>query len=120
MNRISHVVQRGLWVALIGILMGAPAALAGDEPSKQGTAPSGDVQERGIQRGTFGGPLPGRMTPGGGTMTPGGTVSALTKAECTGLGCKAVTDNTCPDVGALRERCVCKAGTKGVCIDAVK
>jgi hypothetical protein len=60
------------------------------------------------------------MAPAGKAFTPGPTFSALTKAECYGLGCKAVTDNTCPDVGALKERCICKAGTKGVCIDAVK
>lgn len=50
MNRLSHVVGRALVLGLIWILMGAPAALAGDEPSKQDTAPSGDVQDRGIQR----------------------------------------------------------------------
>ena len=77
---------------------------------------TGKVEERGLSRV----PTLGRMAPGGRVLTPGGTFSALTKAECYGLGCKAVTDNTCPDVGALRERCKCKAGTKGVCIDAVK
>jgi hypothetical protein len=57
MKRLSHVVGRGLMLGLIWILMGAPGALAADEPGKQGTAPSGDVQERGFQRGTFGGQL---------------------------------------------------------------
>lgn len=79
-------------------------------------SPSPEIGERGLSRA----PMPGRMVPGGSVVTPGGSFSALTKAECTGLGCQAVTDNTCPDVGALRERCVCKGGTKGVCIDAVK
>jgi hypothetical protein len=83
---------------------------------KEGISDAGKVEERGLSRV----PMPGRMAPGGRVLTPGATFSALTKAECTGLGCKAVTDNTCPDVGALRERCICKAGTKGVCIDAVK
>lgn len=84
---------------------------------KQGmTGDAGQVEERGLSRA----PMPGRMAPGGKVLTPGATFSALTKAECTGLGCKAVTDNACPDVGALKERCICKPGTKGVCIDAVK
>ena len=86
------------------------------EEQKGEKSDTGKVEERGLSRV----PTLGRMAPGGGVLTPGGTFSALTKAECTGLGCKAVTDNTCPDVGALRERCTCKAGTKGVCIDAVK
>ncbi|MBM2846708.1 MAG: hypothetical protein HW407_2020 [Bacteroidetes bacterium] len=86
------------------------------EGQKAGIDDAGKVEERGLSRA----PMPGRMAPGGKVLTPGATFSALTKAECTGLGCKAVTDNACPDVGALRERCICKAGTKGVCIDAVK
>jgi hypothetical protein len=70
MKHLSHVVGRGLVLGLIWILMGAPGALAADEPSKQGTAPSGDVQERSIQGGTFGGPLsPATKSPG--TTTTG-------------------------------------------------
>jgi hypothetical protein len=57
MKRLSHVVGRALVLGLIWILMGAPGALAADEPSKQPAAPPGDAQERGIQRGTFGGPV---------------------------------------------------------------
>lgn len=101
-----------------------PVTQAADTPAPSTTVEeqtiekndAGQVEERGLSRV----PIPGRMAPGGRVLTPGATFSALTKAECTGLGCKAVTDNTCPDVGALRERCICKAGTKGVCIDAVK
>ena len=74
------------------------------------------VQERGLPRS----PMPQRMLPGGRMLGPGGTFSALTKAECTGLGCKAVDDAACPDVGLLRQRCVCSGGTPGVCIDEVK
>lgn len=86
------------------------------EQQKGEKGDAGQVEERGLSRV----PMPGRMAPGGRVLTPGATFSALTKAECYGLGCKAVTDTTCPDVGALRERCTCKAGSKGVCIDAVK
>jgi hypothetical protein len=85
--------------------------VAAETEKKTDPAPSGDVQERAIPR-TGLGTVP--------VLPKRNTVSTLTKAECTGLGCKAVTDNTCPDVGALRERCSCKAGTKGLCIDEVK
>jgi hypothetical protein len=97
-----------------------------DDPSKTYSATeteqrreqinAGEVVPRGLSPAM----MPGRMAPAGKSLIPGATFSALTKAECTGLGCKAVTDNTCPDVGALKERCLCKPGTKGVCIDAVK
>jgi hypothetical protein len=57
MKRLSHVVERALILGLISILMGAPAALAADEPGKQPTAPSGDVQERALPRAQFGGTM---------------------------------------------------------------
>jgi hypothetical protein len=84
--------------------------------SAQEQETTGAVESRGLSRPM----MPGQMAPAGKSVMPGPRFSALTKAECTGLGCKAVSDNSCPDVGALRERCICKAGTKGVCIDAVK
>ena len=61
----SHVVGRALVLGLIWILMGAPGALAADEPGKQPTDPPGDVQERGFQRGTFGGQLGTTIKPTG-------------------------------------------------------
>ena len=99
------------------LVSGADTPLSSGTPQEESATPAdpGEVQERGLSR-----MMPGRMAPGGKILAPGGTFSALTKAECTGLGCKAVTDNTCPDVGALKERCVCKGGGKGLCIDAVK
>jgi hypothetical protein len=90
------------------------STLSDDQRREQINA--GEVAPRGLPPGT----APGRMSPAGKSFSPGVKFSALTKAECTGLGCKAVTDKTCPDVGALTERCICKPGTKGVCIDAVK
>ena len=35
MNRLSHLLGRELVLGLIWLLMGAPAALAADEPGKQ-------------------------------------------------------------------------------------
>ena len=94
----------------------ADAPLTTVEELKGEQSDAGKVEERGLPRS----PMPQRMLPGGRTLGPGGTFSALTKAECTGLGCKAVDDSTCPEVGLIRQRCVCKGGTKGVCIDEVK
>lgn len=95
----------------------APAPLTTVEEQKGEIGDPGKVEERGLSRV----PTPGRMAPGGRVLAPGGTTAVpLTKAECTSLGCKAVTDNTCPDVGLLRERCVCQGGGKGLCIDEVK
>jgi hypothetical protein len=94
----------------------APAPLTTVEELKGETSDAGKVEERGLPRS----PMPQRMLPGGRILGPGGTFSALTKAECTGLGCKAVDDTTCKDVGGLRQRCVCSGRTTGVCIDEVK
>jgi hypothetical protein len=95
---------------------GAPAPLMTVEEQKGEMSDPGKVEERGLSRV----PMPGRMAPGGRVLTPGGMNSALTKAECTGLGCKAVGDSSCPEVGLIRERCVCAGGGKGLCIDEVK
>lgn len=94
----------------------APAPLTKVEEQKGEKSDAGKVEERGLPRS----PMPQRALPSGRTLAPGGTFSALTKAECTGLGCTAVDDSTCPEVGLIRQRCVCKGGTKGVCIDEVK
>jgi hypothetical protein len=90
------------------------AAAEKDQAPAKEQSPPGDVQERALPRVTPGVTPSQRMAPGGQTAAP------LTKAECTGLGCKAVTDTTCKDVGGLRERCVCGKGTAGLCIDMVK
>jgi hypothetical protein len=114
-------------LCLIAVLMWSlgglfPDAQAADAPLttveelKGEKSDAGKVEERGLPRS----PIPQRMLPGGRTLGPGGTFSALTKAECTGLGCKALDDSTCPEVGLIRQRCVCKGGSKGVCIDEVK
>jgi len=98
------------------VTQAAEAPLTTVEELKGEKSDAGKVEERGLPRS----PMPQRMLPGGRTLGPGGTFSALTKAECTGLGCKAVDDSTCPEVGLIRQRCVCKGGSKGVCIDEVK
>lgn len=108
------------WV-LGGIVPSTQAAdPAPPSPTVEGQkGDAGGVEERGIQRQTIPGTMPGTVRPG--VKAPGGSFSALTKADCTGLGCKAVSDTTCKDVGGLRERCVCAGTTsKGLCIDEVK
>ena len=65
MKYASRLLEAGLQLALISILMGAPAALAVDEPSKEPGTPSGEVQERSIVRP----PLPGGVMPGGPMQT---------------------------------------------------
>jgi len=94
----------------------APPPLTTVEEQKGESGDPGKVEERGLSRV----PMPGRMAPGGKVLTPGGTFSALTKAECTSLRCSVVTDTGCPNVGGLTERCVCGGGGPGVCIDEVK
>jgi hypothetical protein len=85
--------------------------VAAETEKKTDPTPSTDVQERAVPRTGL-----GRVP----VLPKRNTGEALTKAECTGLKCKAVTDNTCGDVGGLRERCVCAGGGKGLCIDEVK
>jgi hypothetical protein len=85
--------------------------VAAETDKKTDPAPSPDVQERGMPRTGLGPQVP--------VVPKRNIVSALTKAECTGLKCKVVTDTTCKDVGGLRERCDCGKGP-GLCIDEVK
>jgi hypothetical protein len=140
MNTASRICQRLVmrvvstnvalgWLLLAGIALAEmqdPIKPSSETQTEQGAVTEAEQRREQINagevvpRGLSPAMMPGRMAPAGKSLTPGATFSALTKAECTGLGCKAVTDNTCPDVGALKERCICKPGTKGVCIDAVK
>ena len=99
MKRLSHVVGRGLVLGLIWTLMGAPGALAADEPGKQGTAPSGDVQERGFQRGTFGGTMAPAIKP-----RPTGWYCTLSNKTCY---CDRTTRGDCDNMKAN----VCADGT---------
>ena len=102
MNRLSHVVGRALVLGLIWILMGAPAALAADEPTKQPTTPPGDVQERGIQKGTFGGPM-GPVTKTPGTVTTG--------FYCTKSNKTCYCDRTAKGDCEMMNSMVCAGGT---------
>jgi len=94
----------------------APTPLTTVEDQRGESGDPGKVEERGLSRV----PMPGRMAPGERVFKPGGTYSALTKAECTSLRCSVVTDTGCPNVGGLTERCLCGGKGPGVCIDEVK
>ena len=95
MKSLSHVAGRALVLGLIWVLMGAPAALAADEPGKQ-TPPSGDVQERGFQRGTFGGQLGTTTKPQGPTIT--GWYCTLSNKTCY---CDRTTKGDCEQMNAM-------------------
>ena len=111
MERLSHAVGKAFVLGLIWILMGTPGTLAADEPSKQPTAPSGDVQERAIRPG-FGelAPRPGTVTPFKcETNYPAGQNVCLCKgtADCFDMGSKNVCKTDTIDCPAGQGHCTC-------------
>lgn len=100
MKRLSHVVGRALVLGLVWILMGAPGALAADEPGKPPAAPPGDAQERGIQRGTF-----------GGAVIPGTTLKATSGFYCIKSKNTCYCDRTAKGDCDLMKAYACAPGT---------
>jgi hypothetical protein len=93
MKRLSHVVGRGFVLGLIWTLMGVPVALAADEPGKQPTAPSGDVQERALPRMQFGGTTTPAIKP-----RPTGWYCTLSNKTCY---CDRTTKGDCAQMQAM-------------------
>ena len=111
MKRLLHVVEKAFVMGLVWVLMGAPGVYAADEPGKQGTAPSGDVQERGIQGGAFG----GSQSPA--TRTPS---AATTGFYCTKSNNKCYCDRTTHGDCALMQAILCDGSLVNTHVDTAE